>query len=244
MPILRGWALFSIKRLLWQVGVGISLFASFSVSKYMGWRFEIAFGLFVIGSIVSYWIVYETGRRRRWVRRQPRWARRSGQQSSLRAKRMFPQWQVYGAALLLFAGIVAIGVFWPKNVGTTSTAQQLAETGAFSCTVSSVHDGDTLKCLDGTKVRLHAVAARELDETCTPGHPCPSASGASAKQVLSRLALGHTLTCEQTGTSYGRVNAICRTEQAVEINCAMIESGHAVIWPKFARQRSICTSKI
>ncbi|WP_150293301.1 thermonuclease family protein [Sphingobium estronivorans] len=113
--------------------------------------------------------------------------------------------------------------------------------GRFLCNVSSITDGDTLRCSDGTRIRLHAVAARESDETCKPGHPCPSASGASATAQLSQLVSGQTLHCEQTGTSYGRVTAVCWNQQNTEINCAMVNSGTTVVWPKFNAQRAICS---
>lgn len=110
----------------------------------------------------------------------------------------------------------------------------------FLCNVSRITDGDTLRCSDGTRIRLHAVAARESDETCKPGHPCPSASAASATAMLSQLASGQMLQCEQTGTSYGRVTAVCWNQQNTEINCAMVNSGTTLIWPKFNSQRAIC----
>lgn len=110
----------------------------------------------------------------------------------------------------------------------------------FSCRVSSITDGDTLRCTDGTRIRLHAVAAREMDETCSAGHPCPSASGASAKAELQRLAGGMSLSCSRTGRSFDRVTAICWTPENLEINCAMIRSGKAVVWDRFAREEPIC----
>ena len=113
---------------------------------------------------------------------------------------------------------------------------------AFECDVAYVNDGDTLACTDGVKVRLHAVAAREADETCAPGHPCPTASGASATALLNRLATGKTLTCAPTGRSYNRVTAICRTADGEEINCAMVRSGTTLIWEKFDRRTPICRS--
>jgi endonuclease YncB( thermonuclease family) len=58
--------------------------------------------------------------------------------------------------------------------------------------------------------------------------------------MLSQLADGQTLACEQTGTSYSRVVAICRNEANIEINCAMVESGTALIWPKYNAQRALC----
>jgi len=112
----------------------------------------------------------------------------------------------------------------------------------FTCDVAYVNDGDTLRCEDGTRIRLHAVAARESDETCSPGHPCPAASAASATTELRRLAANQTITCERIGQSYNRVTAICWTPADVEINCAMIRSGTTVVWDRFNREREICRS--
>lgn len=149
--------------------------------------------------------------------------------------------ELYILALILMAltfggGMLAIGRF---SVASTPSISEIAGEH-FSCRVSSVHDGDTLRCSDGTRVRLHAVAARELDETCSPGHPCPAATGAAAKYALTDLALGKTLDCEPTGTTYNRIAAICTTPENLEINCAMVERGYAVIWEKFNRQVGIC----
>ncbi len=110
----------------------------------------------------------------------------------------------------------------------------------FSCRVVSVHDGDTLRCSDGTRVRLHAVAARENDETCSEGHPCPTASAASARIALVRLAENRTLNCRRTGRNYNRVTAICDNDEGVEINCAMVRSGTTLVWERFHRQQPIC----
>ena len=110
---------------------------------------------------------------------------------------------------LMATALVAIVAFlatlsWPQPdvpPQAPSPAAALARMPAtsaalFECEVALVNDGDTLCCRDGVKVRLHAVAAREADETCSPGHPCPEASGASATALLSRLAADKTLTCE------------------------------------------------
>jgi len=111
---------------------------------------------------------------------------------------------------------------------------------AFQCVVDHVNDGDTLRCRDGVRVRLHAVAAREADGTCSPGHPCPAASGASATAALNRLAAGKILTCDPVGRNYKRITAICSTPEGEEINCAMIRSGTTLIWEKFDRPHPIC----
>lgn len=146
-----------------------------------------------------------------------------------------------GVAVMVAAGSIALTFAPQARMQLASEASaQTAPKSSFVCQVAYVHDGDTLRCTDGTRVRLHAVAARELDETCTQGHPCPAASAAAAKRELAVLADGDRLICEQTGTSYNRVTAICRNSHGVEINCGMVRSGTAVVWPKFNRERAIC----
>jgi len=134
---------------------------------------------------------------------------------------------------------VFAAVFLWSNDAATSDALLDTTTG-FECQVEKITDGDTLRCADGTRIRLHAIAARESNETCSPGHPCPSASAASATAKLSDLAYGQTLRCERIGSSYDRVTAICRNENNIEINCAMVQSGTALIWPRYNEQRRIC----
>ena len=121
---------------------------------------------------------------------------------------------------------------------TGSTAQ--VGRGELVCEVAYITDGDTLRCQDGTRIRLHAVAARESDGSCSPGHPCPAASAASATAELRRLAAYKTLRCEATGRSYNRVTAICWAPSGLEINCAMVRSGTALIWEEFDRRSPLC----
>ncbi|MNS49525.1 hypothetical protein D3C72_821340 [compost metagenome] len=149
------------------------------------------------------------------------------------------------------AGAFVLVLLWPadgmgpkKPVSETSQlrpAMAAAIQTDLSCTVAYVNDGDTFRCRDGTRIRLHAVAARESDGSCSPGHPCPAASAESAATVLRRLADGRTLECRSTGRSYDRVTAICWTPEGVEVNCAMIRSGTTLVWEKFDRQSPLCS---
>lgn len=118
--------------------------------------------------------------------------------------------------------------------------RRLTGPDVFTCRVARINDGDTLRCADGTRVRLNAVAARETDGSCSPGHPCPPASAEAATAELARLASGQVLQCRQTGTSYDRKAAICVNESGVEINCAMVRSGTALVWPRYAEENPIC----
>lgn len=155
------------------------------------------------------------------------------------------------AILAMMAAIFVAVLLWPSSyplvvVGGAASPQPVASlkrtASRFSCEVAYVNDGDTFRCEDGTRVRLHAVAARESDDTCSPGHPCPQASAASATNALRALVSGERLSCEGTGTSYNRITAICWTPADQEVNCAMVRSGTTVVWDRFNRQRAICAS--
>ena len=161
--------------------------------------------------------------------------RRNGVKSTKRTAKGDPIILLLSSALVISAGLATY--LWPSSAVSN---KGVGGADSFACAVSSIADGDTLRCADGTRVRLHAVAARETDGSCSPGHPCPSASAGAATAKLSELAGGQTLQCRKTGLSYNRVTAICDNERGTEINCAMVQSGTALIWPSFNEQRSIC----
>jgi endonuclease YncB( thermonuclease family) len=108
----------------------------------------------------------------------------------------------------------------------------------FTCTVASITDGDTFRCeehgADGRaiRIRLSGVAAREADNSCSPGHPCPDASAASATAALSQLAARQQLQCRQVGKTYNRVAAFCTRSDGVDLSCAMVDSGTVLKWRK------------
>ncbi|PKP86514.1 MAG: hypothetical protein CVT76_11155, partial [Alphaproteobacteria bacterium HGW-Alphaproteobacteria-15] len=70
------------------------------------------------------------------------------------------------------------------------SATILAAAAAFVCTPIAVWDGDgPIWCAEGPKIRVGNIAAREMDETCRPGHPCPAASGAAARDAVAAKLL-------------------------------------------------------
>lgn len=165
---------------------------------------------------------------------------RKARKAQKRAQRQF-----YAVLATIAAVTVAviIGIFFfyrPSMPAVHTQAVRLTGPNVFECRVSSITDGDTLRCWDGTRVRLNAVAARETDGTCSAGHPCPAATAEEATAKLRELARGHLLRCRQTGMSYDRKAAICVNEDGIEINCAMVRSGTALVWPKFANENPIC----
>jgi len=105
----------------------------------------------------------------------------------------------------------------------------------FTCHVASVHDGDTMRCADGTRVRLQGIDANERDGTCH--HPCAAGTAEEAQHYLEVMALGRTARCIPTGKSYRRVTAWCRVDNDLgphtDLSCAQVAAGHAVIWRRF-----------
>lgn len=177
-------------------------------------------------------------RRRSNVSRFRRWPK--GRAKGSKAKFVGTVIVVAGAAFLAT-------LMWPRSTdlvlsrggGDLVSAQDSGWAYDFACDVAYVNDGDTLRCRDGTRVRLHAIAARETDGSCSPGHTCTTASASMSTAALTQLA-GRRITCIQTGTSYQRVTAICRNASGVEINCAMVRSGTTLVWERFHQQQPIC----
>ena len=115
----------------------------------------------------------------------------------------------------------------------------IAAGSRFPCTVLSVWDGDgPINCaeqdMDGKQiaVRLRGIEARETDDSCRPAELCPKMSGADAKDMLTRLAVGR-LDCTSHGPSYNRVDARCRNASGQDLSCEMIRSGAATRWPQY-----------
>ncbi|KAA0909543.1 hypothetical protein FLO80_21170 [Aquicoccus porphyridii] len=119
----------------------------------------------------------------------------------------------------------------------------------FECTPTHVWDGDgPIWCAEGPRVRLSGIAAREIDETCSPGHPCPRASGRDARAALVALVgaaagvgrhghilvTGPTMRCRSDGSAGGnRTASWCNSPRAGDINCAMVNDGWALRWDRY-----------
>ena len=120
---------------------------------------------------------------------------------------------------------------------------------SFECTPTRVWDGDgPIWCAEGPRVRLSGIAAREMDGTCSTGHPCPKASAEEARDALvslvgkpsgrSReghvLVSGPTLICRSDGGAGGkRTAAWCVSPKSGDISCAMVQGGWALKWNKY-----------
>jgi endonuclease YncB( thermonuclease family) len=128
---------------------------------------------------------------------------------------------------------------------------KVARGGRFACTPTKVWDGDgPIHCAEGPKVRLAGIAAREMDGSCSPGHPCPEATAQAARDALAGLlgrttgsaSTGHllvegpTLQCLSEGSAKGsRTAAWCTSPTAGDLSCAMVASGTVAKWEGYWR---------
>lgn len=119
----------------------------------------------------------------------------------------------------------------------------------FTCTPTQVWDGDgPIWCAEGPKIRLAGIAAREMDGTCRPGHPCPRASAITARDHLVGLigrktgvaptghvlVRGEPLRCKSDGSGKGsRTAAWCVNRKFGDLSRAMVRSGYALKWGRY-----------
>lgn len=120
---------------------------------------------------------------------------------------------------------------------------------AFVCTPTHVWDGDgPVWCAEGPRLRLAGIAARELDGSCSPGHPCPATDPVAARDALVNLLgertgvgpHGHVLVegpamrCVSTGSAGGnRTGAWCVSPRSGDVSCTMVAGGWAARWERF-----------
>lgn len=151
----------------------------------------------------------------------------------------------YFAAFAFFLALTTVGPVAPLATVVVTPGNR------FTCTPTAVWDGDgPIWCAEGPRIRIAGVAAREIDESCRPGQPCPTVSGIDARDRLVRLlggALGMLPTghikvrapamqCVSEGSAGGRrTGAWCWSRQFGDLSCAVVKAGGAVRWPRYWR---------
>lgn len=119
----------------------------------------------------------------------------------------------------------------------------------FACTPIAVYDGDgPIWCKEGPKIRLAGIAAREMDGSCRPGHPCPAAGPLQARDALVNLLGGprgtlptrHVIVrapamrCTSHGNAKGqRTAALCSAPRVGDISCAMVKTRTVARWVRY-----------
>lgn len=138
-----------------------------------------------------------------------------------------------------------IGTLW----GTAMSIPTIAAALTFICTPIAVYDGDgPVWCAEGPRLRLSGIAAREMEGTCRPGHPCPQATAEQARDALvallggsrGTLATGHivvrapAMRCVSTGEARGnRTGAWCTLADGRDLSCAMVATGTVLRWQRY-----------
>jgi endonuclease YncB( thermonuclease family) len=120
-------------------------------------------------------------------------------------------------------------------VVASHSPQWPGDPGQFSCRVAYVHDGDTFRCTDGSRIRLAAIDAPEMPGACRRGRSCAPGNPWRSKAALEGLISGRTVECRATGTTYNRIAAWCSVG-GTDLSCAMLRSGQAIRLPRFDRQ--------
>jgi endonuclease YncB( thermonuclease family) len=121
----------------------------------------------------------------------------------------------------------------------------------FTCTPTHVYDGDgPIWCAEGPRIRLSGIAAREMNNSCKVGHPCPSASATEARDALVKLigsptgksrdghilVKGGALQCTSVGGAGGkRTAAWCTSAKSGDLSCAMVSGKWAAKWDRYWR---------
>ena len=96
---------------------------------------------------------------------------------------------------------------------------------AFMCISPGVIDGDSLRCGDGTRVRIWGIQAPERHH----------AAGPASTRAMARIVRGHDLRCHRKDQDrYGRTVARCFIGLR-DIAREMVRQGHAEDWPKFSK---------
>lgn len=148
---------------------------------------------------------------------------------------------------------------FPPTPGATTifsfllfAAAAIAPSGqTFTCTPTRVWDGDgPIWCAEGPRIRLSGIAAREMDGSCRPGHPCPRATAEEARDALVNLigrpvgvsreghilVSGPAMTCRSEGSAGGaRTAAWCVSPKSGDLSCAMVKGGWALRWDRYWR---------
>tara|TARA_R110002094_G_scaffold190917_1_gene165472 strand:- start:2866 stop:3420 length:555 start_codon:yes stop_codon:yes gene_type:complete len=155
-------------------------------------------------------------------------------------------------------GPIAVAAFLLNSCSAEAEAPIVAAGEQFQCTPIAVWDGDgPVWCREGMKIRLAGIAAREIDGSCRPDHPCPVASGIKARDRLVSLfggakgshKQGHVIVsapamqCLSAGSGKGdRTAAWCLLADGRNVSCEMITSGTVLRWKTYDLE-NVCGRK-
>ena len=129
-------------------------------------------------------------------------------------------------AVLLAA---SVGIYISKHWPTQSTSTVVG--------TSYVIDGDTID-ISGTRIRLLAIDAPELEQACSDAEGRSWDCGSAAARELRNYVNEQDLKCESSRQDqYRRVLAICFMPDGSDLNAWMVRQGWAVAFRTTKRYR-------
>jgi endonuclease YncB( thermonuclease family) len=129
---------------------------------------------------------------------------------------------------VLLAACVGFYIYknWPRQSPSTITG------------TSHVVDGDTID-IWGTRIRLLAIDAPELDQTCSDAQGRSWPCGSVAARELRNHVNGQELKCESSRLDqYKRVLATCFMPDGSDVNAWMVRQGWALAFRNTRRYRA------
>ena len=107
------------------------------------------------------------------------------------------------------------------------------------CLAALVTDGDTLRCQDGTRLRVAGIEANELRGGCHVA-ACPEMPGLEARERMRAIVGRQNLTYQPVGRTWGRVSAIVTLPDGRDLACEAIRAGVAVRWDRYWPKGKTC----
>lgn len=100
--------------------------------------------------------------------------------------------------------------------------------------VAEVLDGDTIQ-IDGRRIRLFGIDAMEAEQRCEGAGGGDWGCGGVATRTLAEVVEGKTIICVRRDTdAYGRMVAVCRNADGVDLAGAMVAKGLAVAYRTYS----------
>jgi endonuclease YncB( thermonuclease family) len=154
-------------------------------------------------------------------RRMAAWAGRPRRAGDVRSRLVL--------LVILLACVIAAGAYnhWKPRLRLAPTVGS-----------AYVIDGDTID-IGATRIRLEAIDAPELEQSCNDAQARPWPCGRRAAEELRHYVNGQALTCEPTRFDrYRRVLATCFRPDGSNVSAWLVRQGWAVAFRSTTRYRA------
>jgi len=123
------------------------------------------------------------------------------------------------------------------------SAASILASALLICTAPVVTDGDSIRCGDGTRLRLAGIDAPDKPDYCAKRkRVCTIEQWRASKASLSSAVRGRAVTYRYAGRDkYGRTVALVYAGGR-ELSCLQIKSGHAEFKPTWNGNLLMCNT--